>query len=305
MINGAMPALVTPQDIDGGIRTELAESLIDLYTKQGAEAVYMLGWTGEGWALDVEKRKTWAEAVLKAAENKIKVIVHVGYNKNLDDSVELARHAAELGAYAVSSVGISREASLQENIDYFKKISEAAPNIPFYIYWVDHGRTLTNGREMSPSELLSDMKEVPTFSGIKFTDTDFFTLERMKKHAPQINIVTGADEMAFQSQLSGADGNIGALQAITCYHHRQIFELVKEGKVTEAHELQVRANDLSEVLGESKYGKLPCIKGLMKRIYGIDVGYCSPTGPYANIIVPDDELDNLEKVFRDNILIQK
>ncbi|MBQ9613714.1 MAG: dihydrodipicolinate synthase family protein, partial [Lachnospiraceae bacterium] len=296
-------ALLTPLDRDGNVKTELAQELIDLYVRQKAAGVYMLGWTGEGAHLSVEKRKTWAEAVLAVAKGRIPVFVHVGYNENLDDSVELAAHAAAHGADAVSSVGISTKATLDDNIQYFKRISEAAPNIPFYIYWVMQGTTLTGGRPLQPTEILEAMKAVPTFAGIKFTDTNFYTLERFKKHAPELNILTGADELAFCSQLMGADGNIGALQAVTLYHYQEMFRLVNEGKIKEARELQYRANEVSEAYADKKIGNLPGIKLLMERIYGIPVGYCSPDGPFKDAVIAEEDADRLVEIFRKNILL--
>ena len=302
-LRGVLPALITPLDKDGNVKKELAKSLIDLYVKHGAAGVYMLGWTGEGADLSVEKRKEWAEAVLAASKGRIRVFVHVGYNENLNDSVELAKHAAEHGADAVSSVGISTKATLEDNIRYFQRISEAAPKIPFYIYWVMQGSTLTGGKPMQPTEILKAMEAVPTFAGIKFTDSNFYMLERFKKYAPDLNILTGADELAFCSQLMGADGNIGALQAVTLYHYQTMFRYVEEGKIDEARKLQYRANEVAEAYGDKRIGNLPGLKLLMERIYGIPVGYCSPDGPFKDKVVAKEDADRLEKIFRDNILL--
>ncbi len=303
MLKGVLPALVTPMDKEGNIKTELAEALVDLYIKQQADGLYMLGWTGEGACLSKEKRMQWTEAVLDAAKGRLPVLVHVGYNSNLDDSVALAEHAAERGAYAVSSVGISQTATLQDNVDYFKRISEAAPGIPFYIYWVEGGRTLTGGDEIRPAEILDAMKAVPTFAGIKFTDTNFYVLERFKKHAPDINILTGVEEVALCAQLMGADGNIGALQAVTCFHYKQMWKYMEEGNYRKAREMQYRANEVAEAYRRVDIGNMPGIKFLLKEIYDIDAGYCAPAGPFANRVVSGEGAEYLKKVFRENILI--
>lgn len=295
--------MVTPMDQEGNIRTQLAGPLIDLYIKQQADGLYMLGWTGEGAYLSKEKRMLWTEAVLDAAKDRLPVLVHVGYNSNLDDSVFLAKHAAKHGACAVSSVGISRDATLRDNVNYFKRISEAAPGIPFYIYWVDGGKTLTGRNEIRPAEILEEMKAVPTFSGIKFTDTNFYYLERFKKHGPAVNILTGVEEVAFCALAMGADGNIGALQAVTCYHYKQMARCMAEGDYMRARELQYRANEVAEAYRKEGIGSMPGIKFLLGRIYGIDAGYCAPGGPFAGHEISGKDADYLEKVFRENILV--
>lgn len=301
LIKGVLPALLTPLDKNGNVKTELAPVMLDFYKKQGADGLYMLGWTGEGAHLDKEKRMQWAEAVLDASDGSLPIFVHVGYNQNLDDSVELAAHAAAHGAYAVSSVGISREASFQDNIDYFCRISEAAPDTPFFIYWVDSGRTLTGDKAISQADFLKAMEKVPTFKGIKFTDTNFYILERFKKHAPELNILTGADELAYCSKQMGADGNIGALQAVTCYHYKEMMRCLENGDYAKARQLQYQANEVSEAYGNSRIGNLPGIKLLMREIYGIDVGYCSKTGPFAEHEIKKEDAEYLIEVFRKNI----
>lgn len=303
IIRGVLPALVTPLDAKGRVKTELAENLIDFYVKQQADGLYMHGWTGEGEYLTKEQRKLWTEAVLKAACGKLPVFVHCGYNTDLDDSVELAEHAASHGAYAVSSVGISREASLQENVNYFRRISEAAPDTPFYIYWIDNGRTLTGGKAISPAEILKAMEVVPTFQGIKFTDSNFYILERFKKHAPEINILSGFDELACCALMMGADGNIGAMQAVTCYHHKKMYSFIERGDYVNARRMQCRANELSEAYARADIGNLPGIKLILEKVYGIPVGYCSQTGPFAGHTISEESAEYLLKVFRENIAV--
>lgn len=302
LITGVLPALITPMDEQGNILVDSAKLLIDFYEKEKADGLYMLGWTGEGMFLSVEQRKTWAEAVLKANNNRMPIFIHVGYNDNLDDSVELARHAEEHGAYAVASVGIATSATLAENVAYFKRISEAAPNTPFYIYWVSMGDSLTGGERVDPDELLEAMKAVPTFKGIKFTDNNFYILERFKKYNPEINILTGADNLVICSDLMGADGNIGALQAITCYHNKVILQKMKEGNFKEARELQYRANEIAEAYAVREIGTIPGIKLVIERIYNIPAGYCSPTSPYLPKVFDEAVIERYLKVYRENIV---
>ena len=229
-------------------------------------------------------------------------MIHVGYNKNLDDSVDLARHAEQCGAFAVASVGIGEEAGLEDNIAYFKNISAAAPNTPFFIYWVSQGKTLTGGKEIAPKEILAALDVVPTFRGIKFTDNNFYFMERFKKYRPDITILTGADELAVASQFLGADGNIGALQGVTCYHYKLMWQKFAEGKITEARELQYQANELAEFYNRPEIGSLPGIKVLFDKIYGIPAGYTSPDGPFRAGMPTEKDIQSLVRVFEKNII---
>ena len=302
LLTGVIPALITPLDGQGNVLTDLAKPIIRMYLREKADGLYALGWTGEGAYLSPAKRKQWTEAILSYGKNMLPIIIHVGYNKNLQDSVDLAKHAEQYGAFAVASVGIGEDASLEENIDYFKRISASAPDTPFLIYWVAQGKTLTCGKDISPREILYALEKVPTFRGIKFTDTNFYLLERFKKYRPDVTILTGADELAVASQLMGADGNIGALQAVTCYHHKLIWQKFIEGNIAEARKLQYQANEVSEFYGKAEIGNLPGIKALFDRIYGIPAGHTSPESPFAAKLPAGKEIDALEAVFRKNII---
>lgn len=302
LVTGVLPALITPLDKQGNVLVDLAEPIIKMYLREKADGLYALGWTGEGAYLSPAKRKQWAEAILAYGKKKLPIMIHVGYNKNLADSVDLAAHAEQHGAFAVASVGIGEEASLEDNIAYFKRISSAAPNTPFFIYWVSQGKTLTGGKDMAPNEILDALEKVPSFRGIKFTDSNFYTLERFKKYRPDITILTGTDELAVASQFLGADGNIGALQGITCYHYKLMWRKFAEGKIAEARELQYRANEVAEFYNRPGIGSLPGIKVIFDRIYGIPAGYASPDGPFGARMPNEKDIEGLVKVFGKNIV---
>ena len=286
-IQGILPAMITPFDQEGNVKVELAAPLVEWYVSEGAAGLYLLGFTGEGAYMNVPQRKTWAEAVLKAARGKVKVLVHVGYSRNLEDGVELAEHAGKYGAYAVSSVGISQEAGLAENVAYFKKLSEVSEK-PFYIYWNAFAGNLNAGRRLDAEDLLDAMQAVPTFAGLKYTDSNFYFLERMKKYMPEINILTGVDQMCIAGGLMGSDGAIGALQAITVRHMRVMWELYKAGNIDEAMKLQIRANNIYQTIDDAKLQMIPAIKAVIEHRYNIPVGYPCATSPFKKL--PEGEL---------------
>ena len=301
MINGIFSALLTPFDEKGRVKTEIAEALIDFYVSQRAGGVYLLGYTGEGMTMTKEQRMTWVEAAIPAAKGKLHTIVHVGYSNDPEVGISLARHAAKVGADAVSSVGLSDQASLAENIAYFKEVSKVS-QLPFYVYWNSFGGNLNGGVRLDPQDLVAVLKkEVPTFTGFKFTDSNFYYMERIKQYDSSVEIMTGVDQMCVPARLMGADGAIGALQAVTCEHFAAMWDLVEAGAIKEAMELQVRANNIYEALDVQEIGGLiSALKYVMKHHYGIDVGYVCKEAPYHDLV--DTEIGNaLMETFRHNI----
>lgn len=69
----------------------------------------------------------------------------------------------------------------------------------------------------------------------------------------------------------GVDGAIGSTYNVNGIRARQIFDLVREGKLEEANEIQNVTNDfISDVINNGIYNTLKLI--LQER--GIDAGYC-------------------------------
>lgn len=273
MARGLLPAFITSIGEKGEVRPEAAPALVDYYVDQGADGLYLLGYTGEGAHLDVRQREAWAEATVKAARRRLPVFVHVGYSGEAA-AIELARHAASIGADAVSSVNLPGNDRLEDNVAYFKRVAAAAGK-PFYIYWNRHVVSGPEGRRVEAKELVERMSEVPNFSGIKYTDSDFYYIQRIKKYGPQVNILTGMDAMCVAAGLMGADGTIGLLQAATCKHMKKMWTRFLAGDVAEASRLQARANEVYELINRPGAGVMPSLKSIMNRL-GLPAGRVAP-----------------------------
>jgi dihydrodipicolinate synthase/N-acetylneuraminate lyase len=261
-ITGIIPALVTPFDKYGNLEKKSAEKLLEKYVDERADGLYMLGYTGEGRVMTLSERKEWTELVLSINNGRIPVIVHVGYS-NEEEALDLTRHATEAGAFGVSSVPLSNSATLQENALYFKSLAEAS-HLPFYIYWNQEIIDKETGRRATAVKLVEAMSQVTNFAGIKYTDSNFYYLERIRKYMPELNLLTGVDTMVNAGALLGADGAIGALQSVTCGHMRIMWDAYQAGNLEKAHELQIKANHLYEMLDRPDVGVIPGIKVIME-----------------------------------------
>jgi dihydrodipicolinate synthase/N-acetylneuraminate lyase len=296
-LEGLLPAFVTSFDEKGNVDTKAAANLVDYYVGQGADGLYALGWTGEGWCMDVGERKAWAKATLEAARGRLPVVIHVGYNKNTDDAADLARHAAGCGAYGVASVPLAGNNSMQANVEYFRKVAGAA-GVPFYIYWNQELVDDRTGARAKAGDFLGLMDGVSGFAGIKYTDSNFYYAERLRRHRPDLNLLTGVDGMCIAGGLLGADGTIGALQAVTCRHMKTLWLSMKAGRVAEAMDLQTRANNLYEMYERPDVGVLPGTKAILRHL-GILGGQPKPP---VRPLTDKKVLAELIKVYEDNII---
>ena len=286
---------------NGDVDLDACEKMVEFYLSQHAEGLYLHGWTGEGWCMTPEMRKAWMKRTVEVVNHRVPVFVSVGYGKTEEEGIELARFAGACGVDAVSSVALRQDALIAENAAYFKKISEAA-GVPFYVYWHFAEGNLNAGERIDAEELLDILKaEVPTFTGFKYTDSNFYYMQRMKEYMPDITIFTGVDQMCVAGHLMGSDGSIGALQAVTCEHFHQIKKAMNEGRLDDALELQRRANNIYAALDDRSVGGLiPGIKYVLKAYYGVDAGTLSPLSPNRDLKDPK-AIEKLMRVFEENI----
>ena len=277
-------AFPTAFEADGSVKLSACEALVEFYLGQGADGLYLHGFTGEGWCMTPDMRKAWMKRTVEVVDHRVPVFVSVGYGKTEEEGVDLARFAGSVGVDAVSSVAIRNDARIAENAAYFKRVSEAA-GVPFYVYWHFANGNLNGGERMDAEEMLDILvKEVPTFEGFKYTDSNFYYMQRIKQHMPKVKVFTGVDQMCAAGHLMGSDGSIGALQACTCGHFTKMKALMNEGKLDEAFSMQAHANSIYAALDAREVGGLlPGIKYVLKRYYHVDAGCLSPLSPNRNL----------------------
>ncbi len=265
-LKGAIPALVTPYNSAGEVSEEMIRRLVELHIGAGANGLYLCGGTGEGVLLRTQERKKVAEVVVSQARGRVPIIVHVG-SVSTDEAVELAVHANEAGADAVSSVPpFFYPVSADGIYFHYLRIAESS-HLPLIVYNIP---ALT-GVAVTPV-MLSKLMEIPGVMGIKFSSYNLFELRQMAGlGGGRLNILSGNDEIFLAALVMGAHGSIGLTHNIMPKLYLDIFERFTSGRWDEARELQSYAVRVVSVL--TKYPVIPAAKEIM-RLGGYDCGHC-------------------------------
>ena len=100
--SGVYPAVITPFTTEGEVDVEKLTHYID-YLAKNVDGLFVGGSYGSGPIMTVEQRKTLAEITVKTAAGRVPVILHIG-TTNLNDTIELAKHAESVGADAIAAV---------------------------------------------------------------------------------------------------------------------------------------------------------------------------------------------------------
>nr|XP_021523717.1 N-acetylneuraminate lyase isoform X2 [Aotus nancymaae] len=199
-LQGLVAATITPMTENGEINLSVIGQYVDYLVKeQGVKNIFVNGTTGEGLSLSVSERRRVAEEWMTKGKDKLdQVVIHVGA-LSLKESQELAQHAAEIGADGIAVIApfFLKPWTKDVLINFLKEVAAAAPAVPFYYY---HIPALT-GVKIRAEELLDGIQDkIPTFQGLKFSDTDLLDFGQCvdQNRQQQFAFLFGVDEFCIQ-----------------------------------------------------------------------------------------------------------
>ena len=233
---GIWPAMLTPMTAEGKPSLDACEQLVDLFIRQKLGGIYLTGSTGQWPLLTLEEREAIAGCVVKAAAGRIPVMVHVGALAT-EQAIRLARHAARIGADAISAVGPVYYSQRAEGIlEYYRHIA-AATDLPLFVYHL----STVNQMALGPREFAARLLEMPNVAGMKITDCDLFPFGLIHSFAGErLQLFSGADEVMCHAVLSGAVGAIGTFYNLWGPACRQAREATVAGNVATGREFMLR-----------------------------------------------------------------
>ena len=281
---GIIPALYACYDDNGAVSIERTKALTQWFIDQGVNGLYVGGSSGECIYQGKEERKAVLEAVMEVAKGKITIIAHIACN-NTADSQELAAHAESLGVDAIASIPpIYFKLPPHAIAKYWNDMSAAAPNTDFIIYNIPvlAGVALT-------VPLLNEMMKNPKVIGVKNSsaptqDIQMWRDEGIKQNREFI-VFNGPDEQLISGLVMGAIGGIGGTYGAMPKLYIKLYNLVKEGDLATALDLQNECCRIIYKLCSGHGNMYAMIKECLRKMDGPDCG--SVRAPLAELIEAD------------------
>lgn len=256
-LKGILPAIASPcNENDTFLEEEFANLVKHLY-RAGSHGLYVCGGTGDGYHMRLDERKRAAQiAVDLSKEYDGTVIVHIG-SGNTRDAVELASHAAEVGAHAISSMPPMKRNHRQMK-SYYTDIARAA-EIPLVIY---HNPGYSG---FTPSvDQLVELLDIDGVVGFKFSDYNFCFMKLVMLKRPDKVVFNGFDECLCPGLLYGAHGGIGLNYNLFPKLFLGIYQNVVDGNIAHAMELQDRLQPFMDIL--LRYGLYESFEYMMREL---------------------------------------
>lgn len=179
--------------------------MVRFLVEHGADGVFACGTTGEGILLTIDERKR-AAVVFRAALNG-RLIVHCGAQTTAD-TVQLAAHAAEIGADAVAVIPppyfpLDADALTA----HFLAAAAACAPLPFYIY----AFAARSGYPV-PLEVVARVRDLAgNLAGLKVSESPFEKVEPFLDLG--LPVFVGSEPLIPAAMARGALGAVSGLAA--------------------------------------------------------------------------------------------
>ena len=267
---GLLAAAHTPFDASGELNLSVVPQIVEHLIDAGMSGLYTVGSTGEGVSLRASERRAVVEAYVSAAAGRVPIIVQVGSN-SLAESCDLAAHAQECGADAVSSNAPSyfKINTVSGLVEAMSQIASATPELPFYHYYIPQ----FTGSEVDMLEFLDQgSRVIPSLVGLKYTDLKVHEYQAcLNFDGGRFDVLWGCDEMLLSALVVGATSGVGSTYNIAAPLYRRIVDAYQAGDLESARKWQLCSVNMVRVL--YAHDLHPSIKSVMGMM-GIDVGPC-------------------------------
>lgn len=266
-LHGLVPATHTPFHADGSLNLAAVEQQAAHLLRNGINAVFIGGTTGECSSLSTGERRDlaqrWSEVTRGAA---LRIVVHVGGNC-LADARLLAAHAQQIGASAIAALAPSyfKPQSLDDLIACCADIAAAAPETPFYYYDIPG---MTGVSLPVPEFLEKATARIPTLVGVKFSNPDLMAYLQCLQ-GEHWDVPWGLDEWMLGALATGARGFVGSSYNFAAPLYHRLIAAFARGDLAAARTEQHRSTQLIALL--ARHGYMGAAKAVMKML-GVDVG---------------------------------
>jgi 4-hydroxy-tetrahydrodipicolinate synthase len=205
LIEGTLPALVTPFDERGRVDLDAMEEHVAWLRERGIRTISALGTTGEGPSLSVEERKH----VIRRLADQVALVAGTGCTA-LPETVELSRFAAEAGATGLLVAPPSYFRSDDRGVRaYFEHLFDALPaEARVVLYHIPRvtGVPITSALLGALQDRFGGM-----LVGVKDSAGDFEHTNTWLREFPELVILNGSDATAAAHYEAGGRGTITML----------------------------------------------------------------------------------------------
>lgn len=221
--------------------------------ENGCHGVGPNGSLGEYSSLTDDERRAVAKTAIDAVGNDGLVVIGV-HGAGAHQARHWAELAAEDGADGVLCLPPTMyRANRSEVLHHFTEVAKAG--LPVMVY----NNPIDTKVDLTP-DLLAEIAQIENIVAVKEFSGDVRRVLEIRERAPELTVVSGADDVVVESLLMGATGWFAGFPNVFPAESVRLFELATTGKVEEARALYeplvaaFRWDSRTEFVQAIKYG---------------------------------------------------
>ena len=221
--------------------------------ENGCRGVGPNGSLGEYSSLTDDERRVVAKTAIDAVGNDGLVVIGV-HGAGAHQARHWAELAAEDGADGVLCLPPTMyRANRSEVLHHFTEVAKAG--LPVMVY----NNPIDTKVDLTP-DLLAEIAQIENIVAVKEFSGDVRRVLEIRERAPELTVVSGADDVVVESLLMGATGWFAGFPNVFPAESVRLFELATTGKVEEARALYeplvaaFRWDSRTEFVQAIKYG---------------------------------------------------
>src|SRR6476659_671975 len=274
-VKGIIPPLVTPMRADEEVDYPRLRQLIDHLIGSGVHGIFVLGTTGECYALDAAEKQKVVATTLAHVNKRVPVYAGTGA-ETTREAIQHTRMAEREGVDGVSVITpYFIMPSQAEVADHYRRLAEAT-SLPVVLY---SNPSTCGGLKIEP-DTVAKLAAVRNIVAIKDSSGDLQNLiETVRLVPPDFAVLQGRDTLIAPALMFGAKGAVPASCNIAPRLVVEIYEAFVAGDVERAKAAQRR---LSPVRLALMMGTAPGVVKQAMALAGWDVGPSrSPIAPLS------------------------
>ena len=236
--NGVLTATATPFKSDLSIDYDKYAEHVSWLAENGTHGVIPNGSLGEYQVLTHEERAKMVEVAVAASPAGFNVVPGVAAY-GAAESCRWAEQAMKAGAKTVMLLPPNAyRASDDEVVAHYKEVGRVG--IPIIAY----NNPFDTKVDLTPTLVARLADEVPNVVAIKEFSGDVRRIWQIKRHAPRIDVIVGADDVFLELSLAGISGWIAGFPNALPKESMELYNLATSGKYTEAAPMYAALHDL-------------------------------------------------------------
>ena len=233
IFKGTGTALITPFNEDYNIDYDSLKRIISFQISNGADAIILLGTTGESPVISIEERRKIIDTGIQIAEGKTKIIVGTGTN-DTRKVPELNKIAEEYKADGLLIVNPYYNKGTQDSlVEHYKYISERTA-LPILLYNVP-SRT---GMNLLPETVVKIHAECKNVVGVKEASGNISQIAQLFAIKPDsLSVISGNDDQTLPIMALGGDGVVSVFSNPYPKEMKQLTGALLKGNMNDARKI--------------------------------------------------------------------